>query len=61
MPIGFRKHFKNVVAIRDCLEISIGKLTDAVEQALTWSNYKKANTIRYYVAITPDGVFRFCS
>lgn len=61
MPIGFRKSFKNVVAIVDCLEITIEKPSNAYEQALTWSNYKKANTIKYYVAITPNGLFMFCS
>lgn len=61
MPIGFRKSFKKVAGIGDCLEISIQKPTDAFEQALTWSEYKKGNTIKYYVAISPNGLFMFCS
>ncbi len=61
MPIGFRKSFKKVIAIGDCLEISIQKPSDAFEQALTWSDYKKANTMKYYVAISPNGLFMFCS
>nr|CAH0105114.1 unnamed protein product [Daphnia galeata] len=52
MPIGFRKSFKNVIGVGDCLEISIQKPVDAFEQALTWSDYKKCNTIKYYVVIT---------
>jgi hypothetical protein len=30
-------------------------------QALTRSDYKKANTIKYYVVITLNGLFSFCS
>ena len=45
----------------DCLEISIQKPIDAFEQALTWSDYKKGNTLKYYVVISPNGLFMFCS
>lgn len=61
MPIGFRKSFKKMAGIGYCLEISIQKTTDAFEQDLTWSEYKKRNTIKYYVAISPNGLFMFCS
>jgi hypothetical protein len=61
MPIGFRKSFKKVSGVGDCLEIAIQKPVDAFEQALTWSDYKKANTIKFYVVITPNGLFSFCS
>ena len=61
MSIGFRKSFKNVTGVGDCLEISIQKPIDAFEQALTWSDYKKGNTLKYYVVISPNGLFMFCS
>jgi hypothetical protein len=61
MPIGFRKSFKKVSGVGDCLEIAIQKPVDAFDQALTWSDYKKANTIKFYVVITPNGLFSFCS
>jgi hypothetical protein len=57
MPIGFRKSFKKVSRVGDCLEIAIQKPVHAFEQALTRSDYKKANTIKYYVVITPNGLF----
>ncbi|XP_063835196.1 uncharacterized protein LOC135084323 [Ostrinia nubilalis] len=61
LPIAFRHRFHKVTCIIDCLEIQIQKPTMAVRQALTWSEYKKANTIKYLVACTPDGLVRFVS
>ena len=28
---------------------------------MTWSDYKKGNTLKYYVVISPNGLFMFCS
>lgn len=59
ISIEFWQSFKNVAYIGDCLEISIEKPSDAFEQALTWSDYKKRHTIKYYVAIKPNRLFAF--
>ncbi len=32
-----------------------------VHQALTWSEYKGCNTLKYLVSITPDGLINFVS
>lgn len=61
MPMPFRVRFANVTCIIDCLEIEIQKPTDAVQQALTWSEYKKCNTLKYLISATPDGLINFIS
>jgi len=32
-----------------------------MHQALTWSEYKKCNTLKYLIAISPDGLIIFIS
>lgn len=61
MPVSFRARYSNVQSIIDCLEIEIEKPTDPVKQALTWSEYKKCNTLKYLVSCTPDGIVNFVS
>ncbi len=61
LPQSFRKSYKKVQGIINCLEIEIDKPSDAREQALTWSDYKHANTIKYLICITLDGLINFIS
>uniref|UniRef100_A0A1Y1LPI4 DDE Tnp4 domain-containing protein n=1 Tax=Photinus pyralis TaxID=7054 RepID=A0A1Y1LPI4_PHOPY len=61
LPIPFRAHYSNVQSIIDCLEIQIQKPTEPVKQALTWSDYKKCNTLKYLISCTPDGFINFVS
>ncbi|XP_026736345.1 uncharacterized protein LOC113499939 [Trichoplusia ni] len=61
LPIAFRKNYYNVTCILDCLEIEIQKPGKAVNQSLTWSEYKKANTIKYLVSSTPNGLVNYIS
>lgn len=61
LPIPFRKRYAKVVSIIDCFEVQIEKPSAAVHQALTWSQYKNANTIKYLISITPDGFINFIS
>lgn len=61
LPKQFRMSFYNVQSIIDCLEIEIQKPSSAVQQSLTWSEYKKCNTIKYLVSSTPDGFINFVS
>ncbi|XP_030746851.1 uncharacterized protein LOC115875514 [Sitophilus oryzae] len=61
LPIQFRMSFYNVQSIIDCLEIQIHKPSDPVQQALTWSEYEKCNTIKYLISCTPDGFINFIS
>lgn len=61
LPISFRKRYFKTVSILDCFEIRIEKPSSAVQQALTWSEYKHCNTIKYLISITPDGLINFIS
>lgn len=61
LPIPFRINFSNVQSIIDRLEIQIQKPSGAVQQSLTWSEYKKANTVKYLVSVTLDGLINFVS
>lgn len=61
LPLAFRARYSNVYSIIDCLEIEIEKPSDAVKQSLTWSEYKKCNTLKYLISCTPDGIINFVS
>lgn len=50
-----------MISIIDCFEIEIEKPSNASHQALTWSQYKNCNTIKYLISITPDGLINFIS
>ena len=61
LPIPFRAHCSNVYMLADAFEIEIQKPSNPVHQALTWSEYKKCNTLKYLIACTPDGLVIFVS
>ncbi|XP_047039351.1 uncharacterized protein LOC124644159 [Helicoverpa zea] len=61
LPIAFRHKYYNVSCIIDCLEIEVQKPSKSVNQALTWSEYKKANTIKYLISCTPNGLVNYIS
>ncbi|CAH2104974.1 unnamed protein product [Euphydryas editha] len=61
LPISFRNSYSKTYCIIDCLEIEIEVPSDAVHQALTYSSYKKCNTIKHLISSTPDGVINFVS
>lgn len=61
LPIPFRYRYFNVQSIIDCLEIEIPKPSDPIQQSLTWSDYKKCNTLKYLISSTPDGYINFIS
>jgi len=62
MPRSFFNAFGNsVVVIIDCFEIGIEKPSNLRAKAQTWSSYKNKNTVKYLIAITPQGVVSFIS
>ena len=61
MPMVFRRAFKTCAIIIDCFEIFIERPTSLVARAQTWSNYKKHNTVKYLIGITPQGSVSFIS
>lgn len=61
LPKCYRKNYKNLRCIIDCSEIFIQKPHDLNLQATTWSDYKHHNTVKFLVAITPQGSIAFVS
>lgn len=61
LPVAFRAYYSHVCAIPDAIEIEIEKPSNPVQQALTWSEYKKCNTLKYLIVCTPDGFITFIS
>jgi hypothetical protein len=61
LPVAFRKSYRKVQTVIDCFEIEMDKPSDPVTQALTWSSYKNANTLKYFISITPNGLINFIS
>lgn len=61
MPIAFRARYGNTQSIIDCFEVKIEKPLNPLHQSLTWSEYKKANTLKYLISCTPDGTISFVS
>ncbi|XP_071650661.1 uncharacterized protein [Temnothorax longispinosus] len=61
LPREFHGKYYNVQSIIDCLEIEIQKPTNPIHQSITWSEYKKCNTLKYLISATPDGHINFIS
>lgn len=59
--MAFRHRYNNVSCIIDCMEIEIQKPSKAMNQALSWSDYKKANSMNYLVSCTPNGLVNYIS
>lgn len=61
LPISFRFRYSNVQSIIDCFEMEIEKPANPRKEALSWSEYKQCNTIKYLVSMTPYGLINFVS
>ena len=61
LPDSFRKHYSKVKCIIDCFEIFIERPLNFEARAVTYSNYKKHNTVKCLIAITPTGSICFIS
>ena len=62
MPTMFRKAgYGNVRTIIDCSEVFIECSKSLNTQALTWSDYKHHNTIKFLIGISPTGFVSFLS
>ena len=61
MPVEFRRDFKNCICIIDCFEVFCEHPSDLMARAQTFSNYKHHNTVKFLIAITPQGVISFVS
>ena len=61
MLAEFRKTFPKCAIIIDCFEVLIERPTSLVARAQTWSNYKKSNTVKFLIGITPRGTIGYIS
>ncbi|KAJ8671462.1 hypothetical protein QAD02_002721 [Eretmocerus hayati] len=61
LPIPFRYRYSDVQSIIDCFEIEIEKPSDAMNQSMTWSQYKGCNTYKGFLSVTGDGLMNFVS
>ena len=61
LPEAFKKHYPKVRCIIDCSEIFIEYPTSFKAQSQTYFHYKKHNTVKFLIGITPAGVICFLS
>ena len=61
LPKEYRKTFPKLRCIIDCSEVFIQKPANLKYQAATWSDYKHHNTVKFLVAITPQGSIAYIS
>jgi len=61
MPLVFCRNHRSCACIVDCFEIFIEKPKDLKARALTYSNYKSHNTVKYLIGIAPNGMITFIS
>ena len=61
MPSSFRRDFKRCICIMDCFEVFCERPSDLMARAQTYSQYKHHNTVKFLIAITPQGVVSFVS
>lgn len=61
LPIAFRAKYSNISCIIDCFEVEIQKPSNSLHHALTCSEYKKRNTIKYLISCTTDGLIHYIS
>ena len=62
MPLVFKQNFGNKVAlIIDCFAVFIERPSSLIARAMTRSNYKHHNTVKFLIGITPQGVISFIS
>ena len=55
MSSYFQKHLSKVVCIIDCFKVFIEHPVAFEARAATYSNYKKHNTVKALIGITPTG------
>lgn len=61
MPQIFKDFYPRTRCIIDCYEIFIERPCAYQARAKTYSNYKKHNTVKFLVDITPNGAISFLS
>lgn len=61
MPLDFKNDFPKCVCVIDCFEVFCERPRDLKARAQTYSNYKHHNTVKFLIAISPQGVISYIS
>ena len=61
LPKMLHKKYRHARCIIDCTEAYIERLKSLDEQAATWSDYKKHNTLKFLVCISPNSFIMYLS
>lgn len=61
LPAMFKGSYRKTICIIDCSEVFIERPKSLDVQAATWSDYKKHNTYKFLIAISPTGYIMFLS
>ena len=61
MPEVFKQLYPNCRVIIDCSEIFIETPTSFSARSKTYSNYKKHNTVKFLIGVTPCGTISYLS
>ena len=61
LPSVFHTHFTQVKCIIDCFEIFIERPVAFTARAATYSNYKKHNTVKVFIGVSPTGTISYIS
>lgn len=61
MPNCFKVHYPNCTMIIDCTEVPTEQPASVAQQRALYSNYKGGYTLKFLVAITPNGAVCFHS
>ena len=61
MPAVFKQIYPSCICIIDCSEIFIETPKNFDARSKTYSNYKKHNTVKFLIGITPNGTISFLS
>ena len=60
-PVSLATKYPHLRCTLDCTEIFIEKPRHLELQALTWSDYKQHNTLKFLIGISPNGCITFLS
>lgn len=61
MPLSFQRNYPRTTCIIDCAESAMQRATNPDSRSDTFSQYKSRNTVKYLVAVAPNGVIMFIS
>ena len=56
LPTVFLNDYPNTRVLIDCAEIFIEKPKNPDSQSLIWPSYKNRNTLKFLLAVTPNGI-----